>query len=121
MPNSDTLTAAGWRSTGLTRKSISDGSFGESTKSSDEVSFGAKYDFGKNHVSAGYLYGEAENRRAIRGEDEASRLMVSYRRDLAKGVQYRLSFIYADFDGEQVGNVDNNEAVGLTTGIRIAF
>jgi len=76
----------------------------------------------KNHVSAGYLLGKAESTRAIAGDDEAQRLMISYRRDLAKGVQYRLNFIYADFNGEDKTTLaDDNEGTAVTTSIRVAF
>ena len=104
----------------MTKKSIENGD--GTSSASDELSFGAKYDFGKNHVGAGYLYGEARGSKANTKEDEADRLMVSYRRDLAKGVQYRLNLIYADFVGEDPGTgSDDNEAIAVTTGIRIAF
>lgn len=109
--------AAGYQS----RKSITNDSSG-AVADSNELSFGAKYKFGKNHVSAGYLLGKAESTRAIAGDDEAQRLMISYRRDLAKGVQYRLNFIYADFNGEDKTTLaDDNEGTAVTTSIRVAF
>jgi len=109
--------AAGYQS----RKSITSDSSG-AVLDSNELSFGAKYKFGKNHVSAGYLLGKAESTRAIAGDDEAQRLMISYRRDLAKGVQYRLNFIYADFNGEDKTTLaDDNEGTAVTTSIRVAF
>jgi predicted porin len=104
----------------MSRKSIAGTGTG-ANEASDELSFGAKYDFGKNHVSAGYLYGEAGGTKANTKDDEADRLMVSYRRDLAKGIQYRLNLIYADFVGEDAGKGDDNEAIAVTTGIRVAF
>lgn len=85
------------------------------------LDLGAKYDFGKNHVSLGYVRNEAEGSKANSRDDESNRLMASYRRDLAKGVQYRLNFIYADFDGETSGNSDDNEGVAVTTSVRVAF
>jgi len=109
--------AAGYQS----RKSITSDKNG-AVADSNELSFGAKYKFGKNHVSAGYLLGKAESTRAIAGDDEAQRLMISYRRDLAKGVQYRLNFIYADFNGEDKTTLaDDNEGTAVTTSIRVAF
>lgn len=47
--------------------------------------------------------------------------MVSYRRDLAAGVQYRLNLIYADYQGGDVGSADDNEGIALTTSVRLAF
>jgi hypothetical protein len=91
------------------------------SKGGNALDLGAKYDFGKNHVSVGYVYNEAEASYAISGDDESTRLMASYRRDLGKGIQYRLNFIYGDFEGEAAGNADDNEGVAVTTGVRIAF
>lgn len=109
--------AAGYQS----RKNITSFTTG-AVADSNELSFGAKYDFGKNHVGAGYLLGKAESTRAIAGDDEAQRLMISYRRDLAKGVQYRLNFIYADFDGEDNTTLsDDSEGYAVTTSVRVAF
>jgi len=88
---------------------------------SNEFSFGTKYDFGKNHVSAGYAMGKVEATRANAADDKSDRLMISYRRDLAKGISYRLNFIYADFQGETAGNADDNEGVALSTSLRVSF
>ena len=85
------------------------------------MSFGAKYDFGMNHISAGYSGGWSEGAKAVSADDEAHRILVSYRRDLAKGIQYRLNFFYADFEGEVAGSADDNEGVAVTTSVRVAF
>ena len=47
--------------------------------------------------------------------------MISYRRDLGPGVQYRLNLMYADYEGETVGSADDNEGIALTTSVRLAF
>jgi hypothetical protein len=103
----------------ISRKSIQQKS--GTNQSGEGVSFGAKYDFGMNHVSAGYIYGEQRGVKSITADDEADRLMISYRRDLAKGIQYRLNFIYADFQGEVGGKSDDNEGVAVSTSVRVAF
>jgi predicted porin len=85
------------------------------------LDLGAKYDFGKNHVSIGYVRNESEADRAVAGEDESTRMQVSYRRDLGPGIQYRLNLSYADFEGEAVGSADDNEGVAVNTSVRLAF
>jgi predicted porin len=85
------------------------------------LDLGAKYDFGKNHVSIGYVRNESEADRAVAGEDESTRMQVSYRRDLGPGIQYRLNLSYADFEGEAVGSADDNEGVAVHTSVRLAF
>jgi hypothetical protein len=47
--------------------------------------------------------------------------MLSYRRDLGPGVQYRLNLIYADFRGGAVGSSDDNQGVALTTAVFLSF
>ncbi|MBT5456421.1 MAG: porin [Rhodospirillaceae bacterium] len=85
------------------------------------LDLGAKYDFGKNHVSIGYVRNESEADRAVAGEDESDRMLISYRRDLGPGIQYRLNFHYADFQGENAGSADDNEGVAVSTSVRLAF
>ena len=92
-----------------------------SSSGGSTLDIGAKYDFGKNHVSAGYIRNESEGAKSVRKDDESDRLLVSYRRDLAKGIQYRLSFMYADFEGETAGKGDDNEGFAVTTSVRVAF
>jgi hypothetical protein len=108
--------AAGYSS----RKSIGGDGVG-SNSASNNLSLGAKYDFGMNHVSAGYARGEATGKKSIKKDDVGDRVMVSYRRDLAKGVQYRLNLIYADFQAETGLKSDSNEGVAVTTSVRVAF
>ena len=88
---------------------------------SEEWNFGIKYVTGKDNFSVGFAHAEAEGTRANTGEDELDQLMVSYRRDLGPGVQYRLNVMYADFDGEDVGSADDNDGYAITTSIRLAF
>ena len=85
------------------------------------LDLGAKYDFGKNHVSVGYVHNESEGAKSVSADDESDRLMVSYRRDLAKGIQYRLNFMYGDFEGETSGTSDDNEGFAVTTSVRVSF
>ena len=82
---------------------------------------GVRYKMGKNNFSIGYKHSEAEGTRANSSEDETDIAMVSYRRDLGPGVQYRLNLMYADYQGEDVGSADDNEGVALTTSVRLAF
>ena len=83
--------------------------------------FGVKYKAGKNHFSVGYRNIQDEGQRAVAAEDELNSVLVSYRRDLGPGVQYRLNFFWADYDGEAVGSGDDNEGIALTTSVRLAF
>lgn len=85
------------------------------------LDLGAKYDFGKNHVSIGYVRNESEADRAVVGEDESDRMQVSYRRDLGAGIQYRLNLSYADYQGENAGSADDNEGVAVHTSVRLSF
>lgn len=94
---------------------------GGSASGGTSLDLGAKYDFGKNHVSVGYVRNESEGSKAVSADDESDRIMVSYRRDLAKGIQYRLNFMYGDFEGETAGNSDDNEGYAVTTSVRVAF
>ena len=55
------------------------------------------------------------------GEDETTIAMLSYRRDLGPGVQYRLNLMYGDFEGETAGSSDDNDGYAITTSVRLAF
>jgi hypothetical protein len=81
---------------------------------------GARYKMGKNNFSVGYIHGEHDGTTAA-GEDETDILLVSYRRDLGPGVQYRLNLWWVDYTGEDAGNADDNEALALSTSVRVAF
>jgi outer membrane protein OmpU len=83
--------------------------------------FGVKYDGGKNKVSLGLMMSEDASSSTVTGEDETTIAMLSYRRDLAKGVQYRLNFMYGDFEGENTGSTDDNDGYAITTSVRLAF
>ena len=83
--------------------------------------FGVRYKAGKNNFSLGYMHAEDKNARAVPGEDETDIFMASYRRDLGPGVQYRLNFMYGDYEGENVGSADDNDGIAVTTSVRIAF
>ena len=85
------------------------------------LDIGAKYDFGKNHVSIGYAHNEVEGSKATSKDDQSDRVQVSYRRDLGPGMQYGLNFYYADFEGETAGSGDDNEGIGISTSIRVRF
>jgi hypothetical protein len=93
-----------------------------STNSGNQAhDFGIKYKAGKNNFSLGYAHIESEGDRAIEAEDEIDHAMASYRRDLGPGVQYRLNFMWADFEGEAAGSADDNEGLAVTTSIRVSF
>ena len=103
----------------LNRISMEDGTGNQSGGTSLDI--GAKYDFGKNHVSIGYVHNESEGAKATSKDDQSDRVQVSYRRDLGPGMQYGLNFYYADFEGETAGSGDDNEGIGISTSIRVRF
>ena len=84
------------------------------------IEFGIKYDGGKNKFSLGYQTADSEATGAA-GEDEFSSAMLSYRRALGPGVQYRLNLMWGDFEGEDVGSADDNDGYAITTSVRLAF
>ncbi|NKB20334.1 MAG: porin [Alphaproteobacteria bacterium] len=84
------------------------------------LDFGIKYDGGKNKFSLGYMTAEHKATVAA-GDDEVQAAMLSYRRALGPGVQYRLNFIYGDWEGEDIGSADNNDGYAITTSVRLAF
>jgi len=83
--------------------------------------YGIRYKTGKNHFSAGYAHIRSAAVRATAGDDEIDHGMFSYRRDLGPGVQYRLNFMWADYEGEDTGSADDNDGMAITTSIRVAF
>ncbi|MPY71875.1 MAG: porin [Alphaproteobacteria bacterium] len=84
---------------------------------------GAKYTFGANHISAGYIRGQSEDSAAVSGTDDTTVNVVSYRRDLGPGVQYRLNLWRIDYDGEGEGaaGTDDAETFAVSTSVRLAF
>ena len=87
----------------------------------ESIDLGVRYKAGKNNFSIGYLHVEDENARAVAGQDETDILMVSYRRDLASGVHYRLNFMYGDYEGENPGSADDNDGIAVTTSVKVTF
>ncbi|MPY71874.1 MAG: porin [Alphaproteobacteria bacterium] len=87
------------------------------------IDVGAKYSFGANHISAGYISGESEDNPAVDGTDDTTINVVSYRRDLGPGVQYRLNLWRIDYDGEGEGaaGTDSAETFAVSTSVRVAF
>ena len=85
------------------------------------LDLGAKFDAGKNKFSIGYLTSESEGARATTGDDKTTQVMVSYRRELGPGVQYRLNVMFADFAGEVAGSADDNEGYAVSTSVRVGF
>jgi hypothetical protein len=83
--------------------------------------FGIKYNGGKNKFSLGYMISEDDASATVAGEDETTIAMLSYRRDLGPGVQYRLNLMYGDFEGEAIGSADDNDGYAITTSVRLAF
>lgn len=90
-------------------------------RGSNSLDFGAKYKMGKNNFSIGYQHVEDEASRSNPRDDETDILLASYRRDLGPGVQYRLNFMWADYEGEVTGNSDDNDGIAVTTSVRMAF
>ncbi|MBK20494.1 MAG: hypothetical protein CMM52_16815 [Rhodospirillaceae bacterium] len=82
--------------------------------------FGIKYDGGKNKFSFGYSTQETEGDNAA-GVDEVQNAMLSYRRVLGKGVQYRLNLMWTDYTGEDAGSADDNDGYAITTSVRLGF
>jgi hypothetical protein len=90
-------------------------------RGSSAIDLGARYKAGKNNFSIGYQHVEDEADRATAANDETDILLVSYRRDLGPGVQYRLNFMWGDYEGENAGSADDNDGVAVTTSVRLAF
>jgi outer membrane protein OmpU len=84
------------------------------------IDLGIQYNLGKNKFSLGYNTTESKGTVAA-GEDEYQSAMLSYRRDLGPGVQYRLNVMYGDWEGEDVGTADDNDGYAITTSVRLAF
>jgi outer membrane protein OmpU len=85
------------------------------------LDIGARYKAGKNHFSVNYLTSESEASTANTATDDTDILLLSYRRDLGPGVQYRLNLWWVDYTGETVGSSDDGETFALSTSIRVAF
>ena len=85
------------------------------------LELGARFKAGKNNFSVGYIHGEDDGAAAVTGEDETDIVLLSYRRDLGPGVQYRLNLWWVDYSGENAGSADDNETVALSTSVRVAF
>jgi outer membrane protein OmpU len=98
----------------------SDQNTGSVARGNTAYDFGIKYDGGKNKFSLGYMMSEDDASTAA-GEDETTIAMLSYRRDLGPGVQYRLNLMYGDFEGETAGSADDNDGYAITTSVRLAF
>lgn len=85
----------------------------------DAIDVGASFQSGKNSYSVAWVRAE-DNAGGPLG-DRSDAAMLSYRRDLGPGVQYRLNLIYADFRGGVVGSSDDNQGVALTTAVFLSF
>lgn len=83
--------------------------------------FGVRYQAGKNGVSFGYSHVETEGTRANTALDEIDHVKLSYEYTLGPGVEYRLDFFWADWQGEDTATSDDNEGVAISTGIRLSF
>jgi predicted porin len=105
------------------QKNLSNETGGGPTAGDDAYDIGAHYKWGKNNVSVAWVHSEDDSGAVAGGasEDTSDAVMVSYRRDLAPGVQYRLNFIHADYEGATAGSGDDNEGIALTTSVRLAF
>ena len=112
------ITIAG--GTGREMNIASDQSTASATRGNSYYDFGIKYNGGKNKFSLGYMISEDDASTAA-GEDETTIAMLSYRRDLGPGVQYRLNVMYGDFEGETIGSSDDNDGYAITTSVRLAF
>jgi predicted porin len=112
------ITIAG--GTGREMNIASDQSTASATRGNSYYDFGIKYNGGKNKFSLGYMISEDDASTAA-GEDETTIAMLSYRRDLGPGVQYRLNVMYGDFEGETNGSSDDNDGYAITTSVRLAF
>jgi len=95
----------------------------EATQRSGDESFdfGLRYKTGKNNFSVGYMHVTDEADRITAATDSTDAAMVSYRRNIGPGVQYRLNFMWADFEGENAGSADDNNGIAVTTSIRVSF
>jgi predicted porin len=101
---------------------LADNATTSSVNQGDEsIDLGVRFKSGKNNFSVGYLHTEDPASRANPADDETDIIMVSYRRDLAPGTQYRLNFMWGDYEGEATGNSDDNDGIAVTTSVRMAF
>jgi hypothetical protein len=92
------------------------------TNSGDEsYDFGLRYTAGRNAFSLGYMQVSDEATKALTAEEQSNVGMLSYRRTLGPGVQYRLNFMWAEYEGETAGSTDDNDGIALVTSVRIAF
>jgi hypothetical protein len=92
----------------------------DSADSTETWDIGARYVAGKNHFSIGYVTSESQASTTV-GDDETDIVLLSYRRDLGPGVQYRLNLWWVDYTGETVGSTDDSETFALQTSVRVAF
>lgn len=85
---------------------------------------GARYTFGPNAVSIGWLSGESTATSNAAGDgDEGDVVLLAYRRTLGPGVSWTLSAFFADFENAATGALANtsNEGEALVTSVRVRF
>ena len=100
---------------------ISSDATASATRGNSYYDMGVKYDAGKNKFSLGYMMSQDAADSTVAGDDETAVGMLSYRRVLGKGVQWRANVMYGDFDGENAASTDDNDGYAITTSIRIGF
>lgn len=94
---------------------------GMASATGDIFDLGIRYNAGKNKFSLGYNQGEARGTLTDTDEDVSKQAMLSYRRELGPGIQYRLNFMWADWNEETDDTNNENDGFAVTTSIRLSF
>jgi len=84
--------------------------------------FGIKYTMDKNNsFSLGYVKVTDQALRSNTNDDETEIGVLAYQRALGKGVAYRLSFAWAEYEGEVDGTSDDNDGIALINEVKLSF
>ena len=97
-------------------------SSGASANSGHSYDAGVKYATGPYSVSVQYFHGETEGASAITAaNDEADLAEVAVRYQVGPGISWVGSVMWADITGEDDGDDDDVEGVGVITGFDLSF
>jgi hypothetical protein len=82
---------------------------------------GARYRWGRNDVSLGYVYGDNRTVPKAPGDDKYDAATLSYVRELDRGVKWSVNLLWADHSGETISDRDESGGTALSTAIRLSF
>jgi hypothetical protein len=82
---------------------------------------GARYTFGPNAVSIGYLHGAAEGSTTTTGDDKETGMTLAYARTLAPGVKLTGNLHYTELKEETVAVDNKTENWAFVTTLRLDF